>query len=359
MSMPRRPWLAVASVIGLAALAVSLVSASRGRHLLSPSSSAEPPPSPGSGGGVRCLGTVDVEGGLIPLAPVQAGEVVEIFVKEGQGVKKGDVLLRLDDTLARAKLAEAQGGVDEAQAALDQAKQGVAAYPSQVAAQKAKVEAQRKQRDAARAYVRHLEDLRSANQLNDADYQRARDTADALEAGVRGEEELLRALEANRPEALVKRAEGALARARALKDQAQYAVDKHTLKAPFDGTVLQVLVTTGAGFSPQHATQPAFWFRPAGSRLIVHANVEQEFAGRVAVDQPAQILDDSRTDLSWKGRVVRVPDVFLPKRTSSTSTIPLPMAMTETRVLECVIEVEPGPGPPPRVGQRVRLVIGP
>ena len=229
MSMPRRPWLAVAGLVGLAALAVSLVSASRGRHLLSPGSSAEPPPTAGSGGGVRCLGIVEVESGLVPLAPVQAGEILEIFVKEGQDVKKGDRLLRLDDTLAQAKLAEAEAGVGEAEGALEQARQGVAAYPSQVAAQKAKIEARRRELSAAREKVQDVLRLRDANQASASDYQRAQDAEAALEAGVRGEEELLRALEANRPDPLVKRADGALARARALKAQAQYAVDKHVV----------------------------------------------------------------------------------------------------------------------------------
>src|SRR5262245_61926931 len=149
MSLPRHPWLAGVGLVGLAVLAVSLVSARHFLHGPSSGSSGEPPPA--RTGGVRSLGTVDVESGLVPLAPVQPGEIIEVPVKEGQNVQKGELLLKLDDTLAQAQLKQAQAAVREAQAKMAEAQQGVQAHQHMVEAQKAKIEARRKELDAARA----------------------------------------------------------------------------------------------------------------------------------------------------------------------------------------------------------------
>ena len=47
--------------------------------------------------GVGCLGRVDVEGGLLELAPVRSGRVVAVSVREGEAVPAGAMLLRLDE----------------------------------------------------------------------------------------------------------------------------------------------------------------------------------------------------------------------------------------------------------------------
>ena len=53
--------------------------------------------------GVGCLGRVDVEGGLLELAPVRSGRVVAASVREGEAVSAGTVLLQLDEQPARLR----------------------------------------------------------------------------------------------------------------------------------------------------------------------------------------------------------------------------------------------------------------
>ena len=70
-----------------------------------------------------------IEATQISVAPELSGQVVEVFVREGDAVHAGDALLRLDDSLlrsqkeaAQSELDSAKAGVHAAQEALDTAK---------------------------------------------------------------------------------------------------------------------------------------------------------------------------------------------------------------------------------------------
>jgi hypothetical protein len=137
--------------------------------------------------------------------------------------------------------------------------------------------------------------------------------------------------------------------------KAQHALDPLIMKAPDDGIILRSHVGVGTSFGPQ-TREPAFLFQPK-SPLIVRAEVEQEFAHRVGVNQSAIVRDYTNSGLSWKGKVVRIADAFLPKRTAAPNELAL-AAVPDSAVLECIVMVEAKDGPPLRVGQRVRVHLG-
>src|SRR5512138_1057006 len=67
-------------------------------------------------GKLRASGTIEaVE---VNVSPETAGKVKEALVEEGQAVKAGDPVLRLDDSLLTAQRAVAQSGVDSSQNSL-------------------------------------------------------------------------------------------------------------------------------------------------------------------------------------------------------------------------------------------------
>jgi hypothetical protein len=93
-------------------------------------------------------------------------------------------------------------------------------------------------------------------------------------------------------------------------------------------------------------------FCPQGPRLI-RAEVEQEFAARVAVGQAVRAEDDAHSGAVWRGRVVRLSDWYTRRR----SVLQEPLQRNDVRTLECLIELEPGQ-PPLRIGHRLRVIIG-
>jgi HlyD family secretion protein len=76
----------------------------------------------------------------VAVAALVSGAIVEAPVAEGSPVKKGDVLFRIDDSVARLVVAQAQAGVNAATAARDQAKKDHKAT-SEIAVAQAQVDA--------------------------------------------------------------------------------------------------------------------------------------------------------------------------------------------------------------------------
>src|SRR5947207_15914163 len=77
-----------------------------------------------SGEGVVCFGTVDLDHGVASLYPLQPGRVAKLLVRENQPVSAGTELLRLEDGVARSRLAEAEAAVALARLQVQQARKG-------------------------------------------------------------------------------------------------------------------------------------------------------------------------------------------------------------------------------------------
>lgn len=78
-----------------------------------------------SGGGPQAqqlTGSGTIEAPEVAIASLVSGTITEAPVAEGSPVKKGDVLFRLDESVVKLQVAQAQAGVNAAKAAHDQAK---------------------------------------------------------------------------------------------------------------------------------------------------------------------------------------------------------------------------------------------
>ncbi|HEY7157199.1 MAG TPA: hypothetical protein VH575_24815, partial [Gemmataceae bacterium] len=170
-------------------------------------------------------------------------------------------------------------------------------------------------------------------------------------AGVHGEEEKLAALEEGKPEAeaSVQRAKLDIEYKELRRQEAQKAVDECVLRAPRDGTTLRILVSEGdaLGANPR---QPAVEFAADGP-LLVRAEIEQEFVGRVHKNQLVIIQDHVTGQECARGRVMSIARWYAHRRSAS----PEMLAMgNDVRTLECIIKIE-STSQEVRIGQRVRV----
>jgi multidrug resistance efflux pump len=358
---PVRTWFRLTWLLGVVLLTTSLVGASRVLNSRPTAADPKVPAERSFSGppGVVCLGTVDLDaapGGFIPLAPIQAGEVVDVHAYEGQPVKKGDLLLRVDDESQVQLVALAEVGVRLAESQFAQAQVLPERYKAGVEAQQAAIAAGKHKLLAAEYRLsrqRYLFNL-ATPQSNPDEINAATEEVNAGKSVVATEEAKLREVQANKPDSKVREAEENVALARQRLEQARLALKKCALEAPIDGTVLRINVAKGALVGPQSRQAPVL-FAPAGPRLV-RADVDQEFAHRVQAGMTAVVQDEASGQSTWQGRVKRLGAAFLPKR-SAGGPEAFALGGSETRVLECVIELDAGQ-PLPMLGQKVRVNIG-
>jgi len=339
---------------------------------------AAPPPTNGEkGSGPVVLGFVDsdpppVAHGLPPV--LQSGEIVEMFVKQGDEVKAGAKLYKFDTTILEADLNTALRAVDTAAANVNKAKGAVVLHGKKVDLQKQMVAAAETKvklsHDAWQLAENNLKDGYKAAGFDPAGWAgRLKNEVKLFElykdhTVAQLERDLQKAqladLEAareNQVDKLVAEAEAEVKRYDTLVAKARSAILLCTVTAKVAGTVERVNVSPGEVMGISTRT-PAVVLVPAGPR-VVRAEVEAEFAHRIGTDRIGKevtIFDNSDPKLTYKGVVRQISGSFLAKRGMDGGFVP-----NETRVLEAVVEVaDPSPPgrPPLRVGQKVRVNFG-
>jgi multidrug resistance efflux pump len=308
------------------------------------------PPVRGEDLDVVCTGRVDAPGTVISLEPALAGRVVEVCVEEGAAVSDGQPILKLDDATARNRLQQAEAAVKAATVDRDRAKLDVERFPKQLEAREAVVNAAGEQVTAAKKNLEVRKALSGLQKPGEAEVA-------ALEASIRQMEELKKAEELQladlrkmQPKLLVDAAEARLLAAEADRDLARKAMDECVITAPGPGRVLRLAASKGGVLVPGGFT-PAVVFAPAG-KLVLRAEVDQEFLGRVKPGQTVTAEDDSRPDSpQWTGRVRSIARWVAQKR----SLILDPGEVNDVRTLECVIDLDSEDGLV--IGQRMRARI--
>lgn len=159
--------------------------------------------------------------------------ILEILVAEGQRVSEGQLILRQDDSRARARLAEADAAVGQAQARLDELVRG----PRQEQIMQARANLDGATRDVT---FRETEFERArdllARELGSREFNdRARANLDAANANVDLRRAQLQELLTGTTVEELAQAEQALLQAEARRDKALIDVERHRLYAPADG----------------------------------------------------------------------------------------------------------------------------
>jgi membrane fusion protein (multidrug efflux system) len=277
-----------------------------------------------------------------PVAPSISGRVVEIFVRENQAVKKGQVLFRLD---AR----DAQASLSAAEAELANAEQMVAQQRAAYGREQANVAAARETLRYAEAEAMRQAGLAAAGagsvQVADQARHTARLAREHLRAAEQAAAGALAALGGD-PQAGSRAA--AVLQARAQLERARLNTSYTEVLAPSDGVVARVdQLPVGAYLN---ASQAAFWL--LAGRPWVEANYKEDQIARMRVGQPVEIDIEAYPQDKLKGRVAS----FAPGTGQAFSALPAQNAtgnwVKVTQRLPVRIEFDQ---PPPDMAARAGL----
>jgi multidrug resistance efflux pump len=348
---PRRRRLLLVGLTVLAVLATGI-----GLGWMGPSRPgfAGPPPSPTAG---ACgIGPVDVEGGVVELAPTVPGRVAAVLVKDGSVVRRGDVLLRVEDRLAALEVEQARAALDGAGRHQALVSRGAREVEVKLAGQRAVLEALRHRLKAAELVRDRAGDKVREGLLNARDAEVAAEQVRELQAQLEAEKMRLEEAQLRDPSLEVQRAGADVAAARARLEQTQEVREQHLLRAPADGTVLRLRVSAGDLVAGQPG-RPVVEFWPADRPLVVRAELDQESAQGVREGDVVRVFDYYTTaGFQGTGRVCRVAKYYAPQR----AVLDEPGRFKDARTLECVIDrLEPARGSTsgPALGQLMRVEV--
>ncbi|MGA9496936.1 MAG: efflux RND transporter periplasmic adaptor subunit [Terriglobales bacterium] len=252
-------------------------------------------------GAIRSL--VSTNGKIEPVdnfeahAPVSTS-VRRVFVKEGDSVKRGQLLVVLDDAEARAQAARAQTQLRAAQADQNAAERG--GIQEEVLSLDAQLVKARSDRDSGQRNVDSLKQLQQQGAATAGEVRAAEDalaTADA-QLGYLRQKQTTRY---SKPE--LARVEALQAEAEAAYDAAQDLLSKSNVRAPFDGIVYSLPVKQG-GF----VTSGDLLLQVADLRkVLLRAFVDEPDVARLAPGDPIEITWDAVPGRVWRATVTTVP----------------------------------------------------
>ena len=212
---------------------------------------------------------------------VVTGRVARIPVEEGQSVKRGDVLIVLDDEDERASVAQARGAVAQAEARLRQLRE--VGLP---AAEQALIQAQANFTQARQQHERAKE-LKAKGFVSQAALDDAQRNLNVAESQLRAAR---LQVESNRPQGSdFALAQTALAQARAARELAQAKLDHTVIRAPVDGTLIARSVEPG---NVVQSGKELMLLAPAGETQVV-VQIDEKNLAQLKLGQQALASADA------------------------------------------------------------------
>jgi multidrug resistance efflux pump len=237
-----------------------------------------------------------------PIVPTVSGRVVEVVAKPGQHLKAGDVLFRIEDTTyrnavvqKRAELADSEQVVLQLKAALESAQKRAGVAMAERNAAKDAFQRGEKLAKGGVIAQSEFEQLRQKYQGSEASFSSAQAEADKA------------ALEAN---ATIEGVNTDVARIKADLATAEFNLSETIVRAPTDGTVLQLFLREGMMAVPL-PLRPVMIFQHDEPPIFV-ASFLQNSAQRVEEGSEAEVILPAVPGRFFKAKVEAV-GAFIPE----------------------------------------------
>jgi len=236
-------------------------------------------------------------------API-ATTVKRLLVKEGDHVRKGQLLLELDDSNIRTQAARAQSQMKAAQANLAATKNS--GTQEEILTLTAQLVKARTSRDVAQRNLDAYKRLEQDGAASPGEVRQAEQTLQSAQADVN----LLEQKQKERySEPEIARTVAQLTEAQAAYEDATDALAKSSRRAPFDGIIYSLPVKQGAFVQ----TGDLLLQEADLSHVLVRAFVDEPDIGRLQTAERVEITWDAVPGRTWTGMVNSVPATVKPR----------------------------------------------
>lgn len=301
---------------------------------------------------VAGAGLVEASSRNIEIGSPFGAIVSAVHVQVGDAVEQGSPLFELDSRSERATLAVREAAVATAQEQVRRLEAGT--RPEQLPTVRARVSEARANLEDAQAALTRLNTLASSDPraVSAEDMDRRRFALASAQARLEQAQADLALLEAGSWERDIAVARTQLAQAQAEAELSRTEVERHIIKSPVNGRVLQANVRVGE-FAPAGALQNnALMLVGTVTPLHVRVDVDENEAWRAKAGARARGFVRGNKDINTDLTFVRFEPYIIPKRSLTGEST----ERVDTRVLQVVYAFEPK-DLPIYVGQQMDVYI--
>jgi HlyD family secretion protein len=232
----------------------------------------------------------------------EATTVKDVLVHVGENVRTGQLLVTLDDTKARARLASATAALRGAEAGYQSVENGGNHQEQQALTTntaKAQID-----RDQAARDLDVLQKLAAKGAAAPSEVDQAKLRLTLANASLQSLEE-----QKAKPFAQIdlSRAGSTVAEAQAAVAAAQQVIAQSNVRAPFAGTIYSLPVTRYGYVEPGAEILQCADL----TKLQIRAYFDEPEIGDLKMNDPASIVWDARPDLRFHGRITRLPSTII------------------------------------------------
>ena len=275
------------------------------------------------------------------------GKLAAVLAEEGDRVRRGQVIARLENADFAARVSHAEAVVAQRQAALDRLVNGSRIEEQREA--EAAVQEARAVLDNAAADVMRRRELFRTGDIARVDLDRYERELTVAQARYDAASERRALVDRPTRHEDLAGARADLAAARASLAEARALLAKTVIRSPIDGIVLRKHLKTGESVSDQG--QDTILRLGDDSALRVRVDVDEADVARVREGQSAYITAEAYGARRFTGRVVRVGQLMGRKNIRTDE----PTERVDTKVLETLVQLDAGQRLP--AGLRVDVMI--
>jgi HlyD family secretion protein len=231
------------------------------------------------------------------------------LVSEGQEVKAGQIVARLDNQDLAQDIAQRKAQVAVAQSNLLELKTG--SRPEEIAQAEAVLERARADGERAKLELDRQKKLFEREVISAREYDLAKTTYDGTEARIREAKEMLTLVRKGPRQEKIDQAKAALEQAQESLALAQTRMSYSVVYSPISGIVLSENIEPGEYVSPG---TPILTLGDL-SRVYLRAYINETDLGRVKVGQKVRITSDTFRNKSYEGKITFIASQaeFTPK----------------------------------------------
>jgi HlyD family secretion protein len=241
--------------------------------------------------------------------------ITAIYVKEGEHVRKGQVLAKLKAIQPSADLTAQKAALNSALANSAASEASLRAADDSIAVAQATVDHDRADVEQKKVDLKRAQDLYNAKLISSQDYEAKKAVYDLAQAVLQSSASKVSQARAQRAQAAAQlnASQIGIAQSRAMVARSSDILNEYEAVAPLDGVVTNLPVRVGETVVPgiQNSASSTIMTIADMSIITAEVNVDETDIVSVKLGEPADVTIDAIPNRTFKGHVIEIGDTAI------------------------------------------------